>query len=345
MSKSESAAKGGLQRLILVDVVDIDRSPIAGAKVSLFVDNEFAGQALTPSGRATFQISSNDVEISVEASYQNESKRVALARNANQVEVQLEVDASVHVVILIHGINTRAQWLGIVGPALQEHGLIPAPAGYGVYGVLRFLLPFDWLRKRAIANVEAKIRLAIVINQPADLQRPKKLSVIAHSFGTLVLARILAERFDIRWDRIIFCGSVCPNDYPFQDYYERFAKPLLNEIGTKDIWPAFAESITWGYGSVGAYGFQSPAVTDRWHRGLAHSDFLTGDFCKTFWVPFLIRGEVIAGDAPAPLPRFARTLTRFPLKWLVWPLVLFGLYEIISRLPWAAMLSYLPIRS
>ena len=161
MSKSESAADGGLQRLILVDVIDIDRSPIAGAKVSLFVDNEFAGQAVTPSGRATFQISSNDVELSVEASYQNESKRVALARNADQVEVQLEVDASVHVVILIHGINTRAQWLGIVGPALQARGLVPAPAGYGVYGVLRFLLPFDWLRKRAIASVENRFGLQL----------------------------------------------------------------------------------------------------------------------------------------------------------------------------------------
>jgi len=157
---------------------------------------------------------------------------VALARNADQVEVQFEVDASVHVVILIHGINTRAQWLGIVGPALQAHGLVSAPAGYGFYGVLRFLLPFDWLRKRAIASVETKIRLATAIHHPAGLQRPKKLSVIAHSFGTFVLARILAERFDIRWDRIIFCGSVCPNDYPFHSYYQRFAKPLLNEIGT-----------------------------------------------------------------------------------------------------------------
>jgi hypothetical protein len=146
------------------------------------------------------------------------------------------------------------------------------------------------------------------------------------------LARILAERFDIRWNRIVFCGSVCPNDYPFHNYYQRFVRPLLNEIGTKDIWPAFAESVTWGYGSVGAYGFQSPAVTDRWHQGLAHSDFLTADFCQKFWVPFLTKGEVIAGDAPALLPRFARILTRLPLKWILWPLALFAIYEIILRL-------------
>jgi pimeloyl-ACP methyl ester carboxylesterase len=333
MSKSESAADGGLQRLVLIDVVDVNGQRVCGATVALFLDGQLAGSAITPTGRATFQISSLTVSVSVEASYESVSKRVDLASNAQQHVIELPIDTSVHVVVLIHGINTRAAWLGVVGPTLKASGLIPAPAGYGVYGVLRFLLPFDWLRRRAIKTVETKIRLAIALHH-RDVSGPKKLSVVAHSFGTYVLARILAERFDIAWDRIIFCGSVCPNDYPFENYYQRFAKPLLNDIGTKDVWPAFAESVTWGYGSVGAYGFQSPAVEDRWHKGLAHSDFLNGEFCNEFWIPFLTKGEIKPGDAPDPagLPRTVRALTRFPLKWVVWPGVIWLAYELCRLL-------------
>src|SRR5690242_17713068 len=119
MSGSESAADRGLQRLILVDVVDINDQPVSGATVSLFVNSNFAGKATTPNGRATFQIGSTSAEIAVEASYKTETKRLDLASDANVLKIELLVDTSVHVVILIHGINTHAQWLGIVGPALE----------------------------------------------------------------------------------------------------------------------------------------------------------------------------------------------------------------------------------
>jgi hypothetical protein len=61
----------------------------------------------------------------------------------------------------------------------------------------------------------------------------------------------------------------------------------MNEVGTRDIWPAIAESITSGYGSAGTYGFLRPLVRDRWHNGAHHGYFLNPSFCKKFWVPFL----------------------------------------------------------
>ena len=85
-----------------------------------------------------------------------------------------------------------------------------------------------------------------------------------------------------------------------------------------DIWPAMAAWVTWGYGSVGSYGFNNPTVRTRWHEGLRHSDFLTPDFCKKYWVPFLRDGTIIKGsDKPSRLPWTIRAIAKIPLRGIV----------------------------
>ena len=110
--------------------------------------------------------------------------------------------------------------------------------------------------------------------------------MIAHSFGTFVIAHLIRKDFAIKFHRVIFCGSVVQYGFPFEQIQERFSKPIINEVGTRDIWPAIAESVTIGYGSAGTYGFRRPLVRDRWHNGARHGYFLDPAFCKTFWSPF-----------------------------------------------------------
>jgi pimeloyl-ACP methyl ester carboxylesterase len=227
----------------------------------------------------------------------------------------------VHLVVLVHGINTRALWIHTIKPALEDAGFVVAPTSYGKFGVPRFLLPFYWLRRKSIERVVT----AIVTAQ--RLYNPSKVSVICHSFGTYVVAQILAEHPELKWHRIVFCGSVVRDDFPLHQYLERFDDPLLNEVGTKDFWPALAESVTWGYGSVGSNGFNAPPVESRWHIGFRHSDFLTDSFCKKFWIPFLKEGKTVRGDVPTALPWWIRFITGLPLRWL-WP-VLFA-FTILS---------------
>lgn len=109
--------------------------------------------------------------------------------------------------------------------------------------------------------------------------RPERMSVISHSFGTYVVGKILEDHPEFNWHRVIFCGSVVRDDFPFHQVLDRFDGPLLNEVGTKDFWPALAESAGWGYGSVGSHGFNCPPVDTRWHDGFGHSDFLTEAYC------------------------------------------------------------------
>lgn len=230
-----------------------------------------------------------------------------------------KADQGRHLVILVHGMNTRAYWIAPVKDCLRSVGLSAEPAGYGFYGVARFLLPIDLLRRQAVKRVLRRIDAAVREHQP------EKVSVIAHSFGSYVIARIIQDEFRLRWHRVIFCGSVVPATFPFEQYAERISPPVLNEIGTRDIWPALAENVTWGYGSIGSFGFQGAPLEECWFRGYRHSDFLTVQHCKDVWIPFLRDGTLPPTQAPEPLPLWFRLLTVIPIRWLIVLSFLFAL--------------------
>jgi pimeloyl-ACP methyl ester carboxylesterase len=223
-----------------------------------------------------------------------------------------------HLVILVHGINTRALWMYEIKPALERAGFSVAATSYGKFGVPRFLLPFRRLRNKAINDVVRDIRTAIELHNKRYGTTPKKMSVISHSFGTYLISRILVDCPEFSWDRIIFCGSVVRDDFSFpKDLLYRFNDPLLNEVGTRDYLPALAESVGWGYGSVGSTGFNRPPVETRWHHGFGHSDFLTERFCNSFWVPFLRGAKPIPADKPANMPLWIRGIIMLPLRWIL----------------------------
>lgn len=120
------------------------------------------------------------------------------------------------VVILIHGIRDFALWQNSVRNTLEEAGMAVEAINYGRFNLLEFLSPFAFFRKRAIEKVWRQIRIVRQNNPQADI------SVIAHSFGTYVVAQLMKENFDIKFHRILFCGSVVPYDFPFEQIQDRF---------------------------------------------------------------------------------------------------------------------------
>src|ERR1700733_7301435 len=135
-------------------------------------------------------------------------------------------DRSKHLVLLVHGINTRAQWMSQIKPALEDAGFAVEATSFGNFSIPRFFLPFSWFRKGAIERVARAIAAARLIHNPSQM------SVISHSFGTFVIAQILADRPEFEWNRIIFCGSVVRDDYRLDLNLRRFNEPLLNEVGS-----------------------------------------------------------------------------------------------------------------
>lgn len=176
---------------------------------------------------------------------------------------------------------------------------------------MRFLFPWQLFAGGVIKEITRQVRHALAENKGADC------SIIAHSFGTFVVARILRDHTDLELDRIIFCGSVVPQKFRFEDYRANFKRPLINEVGTRDFWPVFAEVVTFGYGSAGTYGFRRPAVRDRWHNGKAHSDFLNPEFSRRYWVPFLRDGKIIEDSESAePPPWWLWAVSTFQVRYL-----------------------------
>ena len=135
----------------------------------------------------------------------------------------------------------------------------------------------------------------------------------------------------MRAKRIIFCGSIVNSLFPFEQISDRFCSPVLNEIGTKDVWPALAESVTWGYRASGTNGFNRPDVRDRHHADSDHSDFLKPCFCREYWVPFLRHGRVVSTSATGSRsPWWIRLVSALRLKYA--PLIVCAFTLVFSQL-------------
>jgi hypothetical protein len=219
----------------------------------------------------------------------------AASGNVFSIE-EVKAAAAKEVIVLVHGIRDFALWQSTIRATLERLGFRVELTNYGRLNLVEFLVPISYFRQRAIDQIWEQVRI-IRQNYPS-----RSISFIAHSFGTYLVAWILSKEFDLQASRVIFCGSVLSYKFRFQQIQGRYTTPILNEVGTRDVWPAMAESITFGYGSAGTYGFRRPLVRDRWHNGARHGFFLSAEFCRTYWVPFLTTGAVLDQEEELQAP-------------------------------------------
>jgi len=191
------------------------------------------------------------------------------------------------VVILVHGIRTHAPWIAMIRSEFERAGLIVQPTNYGRFDVLRFL----WGSPRSSID-----QVWEAVEYTRQRYPGAKICFLAHSFGTYIVARILQRQLNFRADRVVFCGSVVNYRFPFAHLSNRYDGDIINEASGRDIWPIFAESATFGYGTGGTYGFKTAGVRDRWHKGFGHSQYLTKEFCQKYWIPFFKDGRIQEGD-------------------------------------------------
>lgn len=226
-------------------------------------------------------------------------------------------------VILVHGIRTRADWYSEVRRELLSNGFTVHMTNYGRFDVIRFLVPVGYFRRQVIRKVGRQIRAAIQEGQTGE-----EHSIIAHSFGTYVIASILQSEFDLRFGRIIFAGSVVRYDFPFEQLHIRFNGHILNEACARDPWPAIAESVTFGYGSAGTFGFKRPYVTDRWHGG-GHSDVVNARHCGQHWVPFLKSGEVAETSVSSRASLWINAVSILRIKYWILAVACYSAYLLL----------------
>lgn len=192
-----------------------------------------------------------------------------------------------HIVVLLHGMNTNAEWQEAMAESMRNSPeLEPTVVGYGNFHPVKFWLPYVYRRGR-ITKVLTDLRGIRQRNPNADI------SIVAHSFGTYIVAKILATHRDVTLHRVLLCGAIVDTDFDWAAVAAQFRGPVINDIGRRDIWPSMAKSWSWGYGNSGVIGFQNSLVRDR-HFDYEHSGFLNVRHMQQYWLPFLIDGKVAA---------------------------------------------------
>lgn len=192
-----------------------------------------------------------------------------------------------HIVVLLHGMNTNAEWQEALAEAIRNSSHIePAVVGYGDFHPVKFWVPYIFRRGR-IKKVLKDLRGIREDNPDADI------SIVAHSFGTYIVSKILKACSDVKFHRILLCGAIVDTDYDWHAVSKQFTKPVINDIGRRDIWPSMAKSWSWGFGNSGCFGFQHSRVRDR-HFTYGHSGFLNVAHMQKYWMPYLLDGRVVA---------------------------------------------------
>lgn len=216
-------------------------------------------------------------------------------------------------IVLVHGIRTHAGWFETVRRVFRDvPDTLVHPIKYGRFDLIRFLLPGPW-RKGPKNRIKSKL-LPILLTARSS---GREITIICHSNGTKAVVDMLLEEPTFRIQNLIMCGSVVPDDFDWNLLTDQISGKIINDYGVRDIWPAVARSVTWGYGYSGTNGFGSPVV-DRMHDA-THSSYFERDFVARFWLPFIAENKFVDSDLPDDRPLSSPAwfgILEFPFRWL-----------------------------
>jgi hypothetical protein len=214
-------------------------------------------------------------------------------------------------VVLVHGIRTRANWQEMVKDVLERDGTNVVPVKYGYLDLFRFWFPF-LTRNQPVRFLEKELATA---SKRAD---GGALVVIAHSFGTYALTKVLARRPDIRPERIILSASIVRNGFRWDDIVR--TSQIINDCSRKDPWPVLANIASWGYGPTGTFGFGGQDIEDRFHD-VQHGAYLERSFIEEYWRPFVEDGHVVRGPVPDGGHQTSWWISALGSRWILVGLV------------------------
>jgi len=149
--------------------------------------------------------------------YKQKIETVSNGSNRVQEPTSLELPELVSpkeekkLVITLHGIRTLAPWQAKLSDELGKAGFNTESLQYGRYGL------FGFLRK---SQRRKKIHWFREQYTQITKEYPDVIpSIIAHSFGTYIVANVLELYDGIRFNQVILCGSIIPEDYDWSQLF------------------------------------------------------------------------------------------------------------------------------
>jgi serine/threonine-protein kinase len=194
-------------------------------------------------------------------------------------------------VVTVHGVESRGEWQDVVTPVMSGiDGLVYVPHAYG---------PFPWwqasippARRRQVDGLHARL------SELQERYPHVHPSVIAHSFGSYLVAAVLDEYPAVTLDRLVLCGSVvtCGYDWAAIKKAGRVDAIRNETCGDDRVVRSFRHSIVRvampGSGPSGIDGFSARcgALEQQHFAHFRHSTQLVSPMhCLTYWLPFIRR--------------------------------------------------------
>ncbi|MYM86930.1 hypothetical protein GTP91_06985 [Rugamonas sp. FT82W] len=192
------------------------------------------------------------------------------------------------VVVPIHGILSDAEWVPHMSLILSTSGWAVAPYVYGKR--MPTLLSNSSDRARVVEGFRDWLTTI-----RSNFDGP--ISILAHSFGTYVIAKYLSEAGDLtsKFDSIILCGSILSKEFDWSLYLEKNIGRVLNTVSEEDQWVKYmpeggrvlvSDPL---YGDAGREGFNCshPNFSQVRSKLLQHSNIFKDDVIRGLWLPFL----------------------------------------------------------
>ena len=213
-------------------------------------------------------------------------------------------------VVLVHGIQDYASWQNRCRNVLYREGRTHVETiKYGFFDPLRFWIPGRFR--------EGKIRILTWKLESAMAQFPHdELIIVAHSFGTYSIMRILEQKHHIRPSRLLFCGAIVPEQFNWSQFHYFEEEFLVNECGNSDHWPIIAKIVSWGFGPTGSFGIGHAGVRNRYFN-FGHSGFFDESHIESYWKPWIHEGTFVDSNVELHAPWYRSYLTYVPLRWPV----------------------------
>lgn len=199
------------------------------------------------------------------------------------------------VVFVIHGIRDDAYWTRRIAQHIRAKAPQPETfrsltPTYGYFAILPFVL--WWVRREKVEWLMDQYVGAVAAFPEA------RFHYVGHSNGTYLLARGMNDCPGVRFDRVLFAGSVVRRDYKWKDRIEAGqVRQAFNMVATADwvvaLFPTGLE--TWrvfDLGGGGFGGFRSSAISQMRYVTGDHSAALV----ESQWP--VIADYIVSGTEP-----------------------------------------------
>ena len=197
------------------------------------------------------------------------------------------------IVLLVHGIRTYGQWQKKVGAMLSRNGIPFEAYDYGFFPLRKFLRP-GYNRRMVDDFYDSYGRL--IRESALDLKTyATRPSVAAHSFGTYMVGECMRHHPDVKFDKVLFCGSILPVDFNWKELFDRDQVHLVrNESGAQDVWTRVVGHFVRHTGSSGNQGFtfSGKGFEQQPFKYFRHSDYFMGTHVEAHWLPFFRKGHL-----------------------------------------------------